>query len=160
MATIAAATRYWRVGVSKFHFLPTVAATTLIPTRAEITAGTDITPEVADVSGFGVKGSTIKTPDASTSFTPVIAGRVEPEESMITLYANKGGTEVRTLFPRGQAGYIYIMDGGDVPTKNSRMFPVVVSSISEPIDLGDTAAVIVVTFAITRTPNEAVAIPT
>ena len=55
MPALNKSTRFFQPEVSQVHFLPTIAAGTLIPTRAEITAGTNVTAEIADLSGWQVR---------------------------------------------------------------------------------------------------------
>lgn len=160
MATLNKATRYFQPEVSRVHFLPTIAAATLIPTRAEITAGTNITGEIADLSGWQVRGDMIPTPDLASRFVSQIGGRTKAESSSITFYADKTANDVRTVMPRGQVGYIVFMDGGDVATTGKMdVYPVEVTAVGKARSTGDQAMQISIDYAITRPPAEDVAIP-
>lgn len=161
MATLPASTRYYRRGLTKVYFLPTIVATNLTPTRPEITAGTDLSGEIADSSGWAVKANMIKTPDLVSRFTSQIPGSIEADDSSLTFYADQLGVDVRATLPQDQTGYIVWMDGGDVPTTGKLdTFPVRVSGVSKQRNLGDEAAKIDVMFAITKAPGENLTIPT
>ena len=43
--------RFNRKGLTEIHFLPTIASASLIPTTAEITAGTDYTQQINAIDG-------------------------------------------------------------------------------------------------------------
>jgi hypothetical protein len=93
--------RFFQPGVVGILYLPTIAATTLIPTTAEVTAGTDLTREVDDWSGWTVSTAFIETKDASTVLRPQLAGAVTFEGSSLTFNGSKNGTDARTdLHPR------------------------------------------------------------
>ena len=160
MPTLNKATRYFQPETSKVYFLPTIASATYAATRAEITAGTDVTGEVADLSGWQVRANMIPTPDMGTKFVPQIGGRTAAEQSSITFYADKTNNDVRTVMPRGQAGYIVFMDAGDVPTTGKMdVFPIEVTAVGKARSTGDQAFQITIDFAITKAPGENVAIP-
>lgn len=159
MATLAATNRFFQPEVSKIYFLPTIADTTKIPTRVEITAGTNLSAEIADISGFQVKSNMIDTPDLASRFVSQIPGRTQADASSITFYADVTGTDVRQTLPRGQAGYLVFMDGGDVTTQKMDVYPIRVASVGKVRAAGDKAFQLTIDFAITSTPAEDVAIP-
>lgn len=160
MPALNKSTRFFQPEVSRVHFLPTIAATTLIPTRAEITAGTNVTAEIADLSGWQVRADMIATPDLASRFVSQIAGRTKAEQSSITYYADKTGDDIRTVNPRGQTGYIVFMDGGDVPTTGKMdVYPVEVAAVGKARSTGDQALQVTIDYAITGPPAEDVAIP-
>lgn len=160
MATLAASTRFTNFGNTVVHFLPTIASATGAATRAEITAGTDLTGEISDVSGFSVTGSTIDAPDLKSTFVSKVRGRTSSEDSSLTFYASENATDVRSVLPFETTGYIVIMQAGDVPTTGKMdVYPVQVNSVSKTISVGDDLARIVIGFAITKQPFMDVAIP-
>lgn len=160
MATLNKSTRFFQPEVSKVLFLPTIASAVLAATRAEITAGTDVSGEIADLSGWQVRGNMIPCPDLGTKFVPQIGGRTQAEQSSITFYADKTANDVRTVMPRGQVGYVVFMDGGDVATTGKMdVFPVEVTAVGKARSTGEQAFQITVDFAITKAPAENVAIP-
>lgn len=158
MTTLAATNRYIMPGVSKVFYLPTVADPTTGPTRAEITGGTDLTNEIADIAGFSTTTNMVDTPDLGSRFTSQVPGRITAEASSITFYADRGGDDVSAVLPRDTEGFIYFMDGGDVPTEKADLFEIAVASNSKTRS-ADGAVVRVVSFAITSVPNESLTIP-
>ena len=159
MAALPKSTRYANFDLTLIHFLPTIASTTGAATRAEITAGTNLTGEISDVSGFTVTGSDLDTPDLLSEFISKIPGRTSSEDSSLTFYADELGTDARSVLPYKTAGYIVIMHGGDVPTKKMDVYPVRVRSLGVPVSVGDTVATVMVGFSITREPMLGATIP-
>lgn len=157
---ITASTRYTSLATTKCYFLPAIAATNLTPTRAEMNAGTDLSRELNDWSGWTVTGNDIATPDLETPFESNIPGKTTAEQSSLTLYASKNGVDVRTLLPRNATGFIMFCDGGDVANNKADVYPVQVKSNGKMRSLaGDAADKIQVQFSITREPAENVTIP-
>jgi hypothetical protein len=161
MATpaIAASTRYTSRGTTKFYWLPTVADPTA-PTRSEMNSGTDLTPQVADRSGWSVSSSMIETPDAATRYTSTIPGVISAEDSSLTFYMDREGVDARALMPRDEEGFIMILDGGDVQNNKADVYPVTVTSLSKNREVaGDNADTLVISYAITSEPSENVSVP-
>lgn len=152
---IQSADRFFAPGVSRVIFIPTIAATTLIPTRTEINAGDDLSGEVNDVSGFNVQAGFIDTPDMLRRFTGKIGGRITTPDSSLTMYASKDGDDVRTILPRGTQGFLAFMDGGDVPTQPMDVFKVEVASLGKPRSMGDSASMLTVQFSISGFAEDA-----
>lgn len=162
MATpvITASTRYIDPAVTKCYYVPTIAAANLTPTRVELNAGTDLSPQVADWSGWTVTSNLVDTPDLGTTFTSKITGRTESADSSLTMYASKNGVDVRALLPRLTTGYIVFMDGGDIAANKCAVYPVTVSSCSLVRTVSGTeAAKVMVQFAITAQPGENLTVP-
>lgn len=162
MATLPTSIRYANYDTTKIFFLPTIAASaTLAATRAEITAGTDLTPEVSDVSGWSLTGATIDAPDLLSEFVSKVPGRTSAEDSSLTFYASENSTDVRGVLAYKAIGFIVLMHGGDVPsTGKMDVFPVRVTNPGVPtISTGDELAKVTIGFAITREPKLGVAIP-
>lgn len=159
-AAITASTRYTSIGLTKVYFLPAVASTSLIPTRAEMNAGTDLSPEIADWTGWIVTGVQINTPDLSTVFETSISGRVSAAKSSITFYASKTGVDVTAILPRTTTGFIQWLDGGDISGNQCEVYPITV--LANGIDRDNKMTLadrVMVDFAITKTPAQNVTIP-
>jgi hypothetical protein len=156
---IASVSRYWPVGTTKWIWVPTVANYTVAITRAEINAGTDLSGEIADLSGWTVSSNQIDTPDVNSRFRSKIPGPIEAEDSSLTLYADPSGTDVRQLLPRDTSGYIVRMDGGDVAGRKCSIFPVKVASQNKLMGTDEEAGRIEISFTITRIPAEDLTIP-
>lgn len=156
---ITASTRFMRAGISKTYYIPTIAATNLTPTRAEMNAGTDLSSEVNAVAGFAVNSGFIDAPDYSTTFTAKISGRTASDDSSITFYDSQTTVDVRSVLPRNTTGYLMFLDGGDVAGQKADVFPIKVGSNTAQRTVDEEPALRTVTFAITRTPAENVTIP-
>lgn len=160
MATaLATSERFFAPEITKIYWLPTIAATNLVPTRAELDAGTDLSAEIADISGWQVQGSAIETPDLGSRFTSNIPGRTSAPDSSITFYGDLAGVDIRGELSQDDNGYIWIADGGDVEAQLADVFPVRVNSIGKMRSVGDAAFQIVVSFTITAEPAVDTAIP-
>ena len=160
MTALPTSTRYYAPLVTKIYFLTSIAAAaTLAATRAEITAGTDLSPEVADLSGWNVSAEDIATPGLN-AFTGSVPGRTSVDASTITFYADEEGTDVRTVLTPGLSGFIVIMDAGDVEGGKMDVFAVRVKAVGKPRTVtGTNASQITVGFSFPREPKADVAIP-
>lgn len=150
--------RFFRRGKSKVRFVPTIAATTLIPTTAETTAGTDLTPSVAELQGFSFSNSPIPTPDLLTTFTPNIPGEDVAEESQILFYEDTTTNTLQTTLAKGTVGYILIYFAG-YPGANpaagdkSEVWPIQSTGPFREYSTGNDPARWGVKFAMTAAPN-------
>ncbi len=156
---IAKTKRYFDPEITKVYFLTTIVAADFAPTRAEITAGKDLTDEIADLSGWTVTSEQIETPDLGSRFTKKIGGRTTAEDSSLTFYADENGDDVRTVLARSTRGFIVWCDGGDIEDNIAAVFPVQVLSNSQQRSVSGDAARRIVQFSITDEPNEAVELP-
>lgn len=152
--------RYFAVEISKAYFLPAIAdAATGIPTRAEITAGTDLTDEIADLSGWQQTSGSIAIPDFGHRFVGSIPGRKSVADSTITFHADLAGVDIRSVLAEDQTGFVVFADGGDVPTYLADAFPVRVSAVGKVRSTGDSGFQIVISFTITKLPAVDFALP-
>jgi hypothetical protein len=154
---ISAASRYYRQGVSKVVFCPTLADYRS-PLRSEINAGTDLSDEVNAAAGWEVTGNTEATNALGSVFTGNVPSNTEAGASSLTMYADRTSDDVRTLLSRGVTGHIIWMDEGDVAGQAMDVFPVQVTSAPKARDVS-TMAMITINFATTREPAENVVIP-
>ena len=156
---IAASVRFTARGLTKCYWCPTIVTKTA-PTRAELNAGTDLSSQLADASGWSVSSEQIPTPDLATRYTATIPGGITAEDSSITLYMSKDGIDGRTLMARDAVGYIVWLDGGDTVSYKADVYPVTVSSVSKQRSVqGSEADTIVFSYAITAQPSENVTVP-
>ena len=170
---LTASTRYTDQATSRVYWLPSIAATTLVPTRSEINAGTDLTGELnsfSSATGGGGGGSTsgawtftverINTQNLTQAFRTEIAGSLSVSDPSLTLYASKNGNDVRALLPAGTAGFVMFADGGDVAGNKAQVFPVSVAAVSVVrADVGQAATKITINFVVTASPNQSVTVP-
>ncbi|WP_411090790.1 hypothetical protein [Streptomyces sp. 049-1] len=158
MATpIQASQRYYRRGVTKVLWVPTIANKNA-PTRAELDAGTELADEVSAMSGWQTTSNTVPTPALGSRFTPVVGGEITASDSSLTFWASKTADDVRALLVREATGNVVWMDEGDVPTQFMDIFPVSVMSQSKIREL-DGASQIMAQFAIVSEPAENIEIP-
>ena len=156
MPTIPSSTRFFQPGIVKVYWLPAIVATNLTPTRTEITAGTDLTPEIDDIAGWSYSTTFIETKDANNRVRPKLAGPVSLDDSSITFNGSQDGDDVRTVLTRGDTGFIMWCDGGDVPTQDAEVFPVEVGSVVRVRSLTDANFKIRVDFGVTNVPVDVV----
>ena len=154
---LAATSRYVPVSWRHINWLPAVAATTIIPTRAEINAGTDLTGQIPPdgVDGWTTEAEYVEAPDFIGGLTPKIPKNAQTvADSSLTLYMSSTSADVRTLLTVGLAGFINIMWEGDVAGRKMSTFSVAVSSAS-PTPSGTDPATLKVGFGIFAYSNMA-----
>lgn len=154
---IGASSRYIPEGNTHFYWLP-ACANTASPTRAELNAGTDLTPEIATTGNWGIISGSIDAPDLATLFTAQIAGKVTIDGPTIDMYADATSADVRTLLPRGTTGFVVKLPEGDTAGRKCDVFAVKVLAQAKPTNLTN-PSVVQLQFAITKNPNENVVVP-
>src|SRR5215813_6677622 len=154
---ISPSSRYIPEGVTKYYFVTTIANYNS-PTRAELNAGTDLSPEIAATGNWGIISGSIDAPDLATLFTAQIAGKVTVDGPTIDMYADSTSTDVRTLLPRGTVGYVVKFPEGDVTGRKMDVFQVKVLQQAKPTALTN-PSLVQLGFAVTRIPAENVTVP-
>jgi hypothetical protein len=154
---LSTTTRYALFGNRKYTWVPTIATKTA-PTLAELSAGTDLSGEVAAVSGFSVTRADIDVPDAVSEFTAKIPGRTTADSSSLTLYASKTSTDARTLLLQDTNGFIVIYPEGIVTGSTLDVFPVRIAAVSKPNDI-EASGVLEAMFTVTSKPAQNITIP-
>jgi hypothetical protein len=146
--------RFYRRGVSKVYFLPAVVSVIGSPTAPEITAGTQLTNDVAEISGFQLTNSPIPTPDLQSTFTKSIVGEDTTDTSIITFYDTDvtSPTPIRTALIKGAAGFIVLMPYGNTTGKRCESWPVRSTGVADEWTVGNDPARFQVSFAITDVP--------
>jgi hypothetical protein len=145
--------RFIRKGTTKIYFLPTIAATTLIPTTAEITAGTDYTEQITAIDGWSLENQPIETPDMASTFVSKIGGDDSAADSSLTFYEDNTLDDVETDLAKGTSGYVVIFSKGKTTgNKGMDVFPATVVSNSKAYTADNEAAKITVQFTITARP--------
>ncbi|MFE2034275.1 hypothetical protein ACFXBB_13665 [Streptomyces scopuliridis] len=152
--------RFMRRGVTKFLFLTTIQASTGVPGRPDLTAGTDVSEAVADVEGFALENTPLDTPDMASEFTGNIPGEDKADNSSLTFYEDKKDETLEALLSKGVEGWVVILRKGDVPeSKSMDVFPVRVGSRSPSYTTAAEPAKFKVSFNITSKPIQDIAIP-
>lgn len=142
--------RYFRRGISKIKFAPAVAGTS--PTRAEITAGVDLSASVSAINGFQFSNSPITTPDLSDNFDSQITGPDTAGDSSLNFYDDDTSTTVRTTLAKGTPGFILLFPLGDIVTKRVEKWPITSLGVNDEWTLDATAAQFQIQFAVTSRP--------
>lgn len=154
---IGASSRYIPEGVTHFYFVTTIATYTA-PTRGELNAGTDLTPEIASAGDWAINGAAVAAPDLATLFDSQIAGKISMGTTTLDMYADSTSTDARTLMPRGTAGYIVKFPEGDTTGRKMDVFPVKVLAQPKPTNMGN-PSVIQFQYVVTKIPAENVTVP-
>lgn len=149
--------RYYPPGIRRVYWVIS-SADYNNPTRAELDAGTDVTNEVAAMSGWSVTSTAVETPDLGNRFTSQVPGALTSQTNDLTFYTSQNSADVRQLMPRDSNGFIVICWEGDVAGQLMDVFPVRI--MSQAMDTTVTnAGQVVVSFAVTSVPANNVAIP-
>jgi len=151
--------RYLPAGVRKYNWLTAVASKTA-PTRAEINAGTDLTPEIAAVNGFEIVAPVFDVTAFGDLFSVTVPGLpVASDPCEIVFYASSSSADVRTVLPAGTAGFLLFLPEGDVSGQKCEVWPVTVRSMFIDQSAIDVGGQIRVQFAVTSAPAQNVTIP-
>ena len=154
---ISASDRFIPEGVTQYYWVVTMATYTS-PSRAELNAGTNLTPEVAESGNWAITSNAIDTPDLATLYTSQISGKITTDGSTLNMYSDDNQADARTLMPRGTVGFIVKFPGGDITGRKMTVFPVKVGSAGEPTSFGN-PTVLQFQFYVTKIPAENIAVP-
>ncbi|CAL9666884.1 hypothetical protein SUDANB145_07205 (plasmid) [Streptomyces sp. enrichment culture] len=145
--------RFNRKGTTKVYWIPTIAATNLIPTGAEITAGTDYTGQINAIDGFSLENTPIETPDMASTFVSKIGGDDSAADSSLTFYEDSTDDAIETDLAKGTSGFVGIFSKGlTAGNKGMDIYPATVVSNSKAYTTDNEAAKITVQFTITDRP--------
>jgi hypothetical protein len=157
---ISATTRYIPESVTHFYWL-TACADISAPTRDELDAGIDLTPEVAAMGNWGVTSAAVDAPDLKSRFVPQVPGLITIDGPTLSVYLSEDNdaADVRSVLPRDTPGFMVKLPEGDITGNTMDVFPARVASLSKPTALGGTVAVAEVTWTVTAEPAENIAVP-
>lgn len=155
-----ATNKFFRRGITKVFFVPTIAAPVDSPSVAEVTAGADLSPDVAELSGFTFENQPISTPNLSETFVTTIPGEDQSEASSLTFYEKQGpgaDNPLRALLAKGTTGYIVIFYAGiagATPATGDpcEVWPTITTGAARIYDTGNEAAKWRCNFTPTATP--------
>lgn len=141
-------------------FLPTIASTDLEPTRAEITAGTDLTEDIVAMSGWNVEPATTAVRRMGRRVDGQVEARTTLPTCTITFVGDRNpANDVRAKLEVGQRGYMWFAEAGDIPNAVADVWPVRIASVSKPYRTDDGEQQIIVTFTVVDEPVWDVDIP-
>jgi len=149
---------FFRRGLSEIHFVPAVSNLTA-PSRAEVTAGTDLSPAIAEIGGFNFKNSPIMTPKLSTTFTTQIPGEDTSDTSTVTFYDDDADDAMRAALVKGTEGFLVFFPYGDVAGTRAEVWPAISTGVSDQWTMTNEAAKFQVSFAITDAPEQDAVVP-
>ena len=149
--------RYFPPGTRKVYWAP-ACANYLAPTRAELNAGTDLSAEISALTGWSASSAMVDTPDMGSRFTSQVGGRLTSAANDITFYLDSGSNDVRSLLPRGTAGFVALLWEGDVTGQKMDLFPVTVTAQAVDTTV-DNPGTVVVSFAASKIPASNLVIP-
>jgi hypothetical protein len=155
-----AAIRYGDNATTVVYWVPSIAATNLTPTRAELNAGTNIGVDLVDSDGWMVEAEQIDSQALNDAFQTKIPGSLSAPDSSLTFALSKNGVDIRTLNPRGASGNVCFLDGGDIAGNKMETYPVTVTSnaVMRSLQSKDIAKV-KVGYAITKSPGQNLTVP-
>ncbi|MEN8649118.1 hypothetical protein ABCR94_00320 [Streptomyces sp. 21So2-11] len=152
--------KYSRRGVTRVLWLKAVADSGHVPTRPELTAGTDLTNTIAAIDGWSLSNQAIETPDLGSTFESKIPGTDQADDSSLGFYEDKVSDEIEQLLKKDDTGWVVFLRKGDVPASRSMdIFPVRIGSRSPNYSTDNEAAKFTVNFSITEKPTQDAEIP-
>jgi hypothetical protein len=116
---------------------------------AELTAGTDISPDFAAITGFTPEVGIIESPSLATTVDYQTVGITTFGTNSIDLYEDDASTVVYALFAQGTIGYMAICVHGKTATKAVEVWKLQVSGRNRVHDRFGQQRVFRVVFAVT-----------
>ncbi|SHN08256.1 hypothetical protein SAMN05216268_11971 [Streptomyces yunnanensis] len=152
--------KFSRRGVTRVLWLQSVADDGHVPTRSELTAGTDLTDAIASIDGWTLSNQPIETPDLGSTYESKIPGTDQADDSSLGFYEDRVSDELEQLLKKDASGWVVFLRKGDVPNSRSMdVFPVRVGSRSANYSTDNEAAKFTVNFSITEKPAQDAAVP-
>src|SRR6266568_1393641 len=149
---LAPSNRYFPPGTRKFYWVVAIS-NYLAPTRAELNAGTDLSAEIAAMTGWSLTTNMSDAPDMGSKFTNQVGGRLTSAQNDITCYLSQNSIDARSLLPRGATGFGVVFWEGDITGQKMSVFPAVVTS-QAPDTATENVGTAVFTFAASKVPAE------
>lgn len=149
--------RFMRKGKTKLYWVPTIANTSA-PTAAEVNAGTNMTPQIAEINGFTFTNNPIDTPDMATAFVSKIPGEDTVDSSNIMFYEDDTTNPIQTALAKGNSGYVVIFYKGTAGASpaaadKAEVWPAQIASNARQYTAANEAAKYNVVFTLTAQPT-------
>lgn len=143
----------------EFYWCPSIASKGS-PTRPELDAGTNLTGEVQTAAGWSTDTALIDAPDLASGFTAQLEGALTAAASSLMIYMSEDDSvpDVRTIFSRGQGGFIVKFPAGDVTGQLCSVFPVNITSMVDSVDSTNPMTT-TINYRITSLPAENIVVP-
>jgi len=120
---------YLPVDIRKFYWVPTIAVITA-PTRIELDAGTDLSPQVVDAPGWFVDGSTVQSQSFVGPALNLIGAQSFADSSLV-MRNSRTSTDARTILivqRPALTGFIVVFPEGDTGGFKMDVFSVAVNA--------------------------------
>lgn len=150
--------RFFRRGVSRVYWLPAVVDAAA-PTGPEIVAGTELTPHIAEMSGWERVRTSIAVPDLGSDFTRQIAGEATVQNPTITFYDERDMPALRTMIAEGTAAWIMLAPHGLVSGERADLWLAEVLHVNDAYTVASEAAKFQAAFAVLEAPKQGVTLP-
>lgn len=147
-----------RKGKSRLMFAPAVA-NKAAPTRAEITAATQLSIDLRTINGMTVETSRVTRPNLAELFTPTRKGEKTTEATSLVMYDNDTTHTVRDVLAEDTEGFLIYMPYGDVPAERCEVWPVVITGNNDDLTIENELARYIVSIGVTSTPEQDAVIP-
>lgn len=142
---------------AKIMWAPAVVGTS--PTRAEITAAADVTPQLNGVNGVKLNNAPIAAPNMAERFTPQIDGPDNVDTSTLVLLDDTASSTLRTAMAKGSVGALLLFPYGDVPTKRMEVWRGKTTGVNDEWTVGDEPARVEIGLIFTQTPTQTAVVP-
>lgn len=148
---------FYRRGTSKIRSAPAVAGTS--PTRAEINAGIDLSPNTIGVNGFKLSNAPISYSTLDTTFDSQIEGMDTTDASTLDFKDDDVASPVRAALAKGTPVQLILMPYGDVPGKRCEVWRTKSTGVNDDWGMDAKVAAFQVGFAILTVPTQSGIIP-
>lgn len=128
---------YIPLDVRKHYFVSTIANINA-PTRGELDAGTDLSPQLIDAPGWTVDGTIVQS-QAYVGAALNLPGPKNLVESSLIMRFSRTSTDARTILTQGLTCYIVVLPEGDTTGFKMDVFQVLVNAIPRSTGVADPA---------------------
>ncbi|GAA2159387.1 phage tail tube protein [Glycomyces lechevalierae] len=150
--------RYLAAGTTQIYWVGSIAVASA-PTRLELDAGWDLSWEVADTGGWLATPTYNETTRFSAQNATSKPGVLGTDGTSLMMYADRAGDDIRAVLAKGANGNIVVFHGGDVKGRLMDVWPVQVACVWQPVNVGDSPAMIPVDFAVTGDVKPGLTVP-
>lgn len=118
---------YIPLDVRKVYNVPAIA-NLAAPTRIELDAGTDLSPQLVEMTGFTVSGSTVDS-QSLVGAALKLPGPKSVDDSSVTMRNSRTSTDARTILTQDLNTFIVVLPEGDTSGFKMNAFQVVVNAV-------------------------------
>jgi hypothetical protein len=157
---LSTGTSYVAQGVRRIYIVASIA-NPASPTRAELTAGTDVSQNVTAMSGWAPNQNFANRSVIGSAIVGQISGTANFPAQSLSFESGQNSVDVRSLLVWTQpptATFVVILPEGDIAGQKMNVFKVLIGVVAPQNVFGDTEAQIDVAFGV-LSANMGVAIP-